>query len=69
MKILLATICLLLSACGSEPVVEVPSEPQKTQLEDALSTQLDALEKAKGIEQQVLENSEKRKAQIDGQSR
>lgn len=55
-------ILLVLSACSEEPV-NVKSET-KTQLERALSTPIDALEKSKQVEQQLLDAEERRKKEI-----
>mgnify|MGYP000055553196 CR=1 FL=1 len=55
-------ILLVLSACSEEPV-NVKSET-KTQLERALSTPIDTLEKSKQVEQQLLDAEERRKKEI-----
>lgn len=54
-------VVLALLGCDSKP----SSEDQETTLEKGLSTQLDSLDKAKSVEQQLKENAEKRKLQID----
>jgi len=70
--LLLSASCTLLVACGSdsEQVLEQLSgsenfHSEKTQVEQTLSTQMDALEKAKGLEQQMQIDVERRMAEIE----
>jgi len=64
-QFLLIAITLFLSACGSEaPKVESES---RTQLEKQLSTQLDALDKAKQLEGQMQEAVEANRKEMEEQ--
>lgn len=69
--ILLASVLLALSACGGKPEAEAPkkTEPaapearQKTVFDD----QLKAIDKAKGVEQQLQKEKEKHDKDIEAQ--
>lgn len=53
-------LSLLLSACGGEPAVEVKDRSSK----NALSPQIDSLEKAKQVERLLKENEKKRRLEM-----
>ena len=64
-KLIMAAVCFSLAACGSEPETKADEEAKRTRLENTISTQLDAMEKAENVEQKLLDDVEKRKQQID----
>lgn len=69
--ILLASLLLALSACAGKPEAEAPkkTEPaapaarQKTVFDDQLKT----IDKAKGVEQQLIDEKEKHDKEIEAQ--
>lgn len=61
----LTILAMMLSACGSNQPAD--SADQKTQLEEQLSTQMDALEKSKQVEDEVLKAAEERRKAMQEQ--
>ncbi len=57
--LLLASLTLLLSACGNEQ--QAPSEPQGT----VIDAQIEALNKAKAVEQQMQDAAEAQRKAIE----
>lgn len=59
----------MLAACGEDQTVgqKNKSDKPKTQLEKSLSTQLNALEKSKQVEQQLLDAADKRAKEMEDQ--
>jgi len=62
---LVLVVIFTLSGCGTEQTNTVNDD--KTQLEKQLSTQLDTLEKAKQVEDQVLEAAEQKRKAMEEQ--
>lgn len=68
-KLTALVFMLSLTACGSDQASNQSdqNDKPKTQLEEALSTQLDALEKSKQMEQELLDAAEKRGKELEDQ--
>ncbi len=69
MRYLSCMICLaILSACGGEAPQSSKSEASTTETDDVLfQDQRNALQKAKGVEDTLLEADAKRRAQMEAQ--
>lgn len=62
---ILAMTCLIINGCSNESA-EDPKTPAESQIKTSLfKDQIQALDKAKGIEQQALEAENKRRQMLD----
>lgn len=68
-KLAALVFMISLTACGGDQASNQPNQNDKpkTQLEETLSTQLDALEKSKKVQQKLSDTAEKRRKEIEGQ--
>ena len=67
MRIALSLICLCLTACGppdpiAAPANQTPEKEQHTQMRDSIQA---PIEKAKKVEDQVIDGAEKQLAEIE----
>ncbi len=69
MRILSILVCLLLSACTATPEPVAPAATSQTQEQEADTEMRDTIqapiEKAKKVEDQVIEGADKQKADIE----